>query len=173
MEAKLPYFILLTHFLPFSVITQQLNGSVPVGTSLTATDDVAPWLSPSGDFAFGFQRVQGKDNFVLSIWYDKIPDKTIIWYPETNPTVSRGSKVELTNGRGLVPSDPQGREVWSTSGSISDVAYGVMNDTGNFVLVRSDSSTIWESFIFRQIPFCLLIFRQIPFCLLRLWREVE
>ncbi|GJT37052.1 G-type lectin S-receptor-like serine/threonine-protein kinase LECRK3 [Tanacetum coccineum] len=123
----------------------QRNGSVPVGSSLTATDNIIPWLSPSGDFAFGFQRIQGEDNFVLSIWYDKIPDKTIVWYPQTNPVLSRGSKVELINRRGLVLSDPQGREVWNSS-SISDISYGVMNDTGNFVIVGINSSKIWESF---------------------------
>ncbi|KAI3743194.1 hypothetical protein L1987_60900 [Smallanthus sonchifolius] len=122
-----------------------MKGSIPVGASLTATDDVEPWLSPSGDFAFGFKQIQGKDTFVLSIWYAKIPDKTIIWYPQTYPVVSRGSKVELGNGRGLILSDPQGREVWS-SRSISDVAYGVMNDTGNFVIVDRNSSNIWQSF---------------------------
>ncbi|KAI3676931.1 hypothetical protein L1987_86546 [Smallanthus sonchifolius] len=138
-------FILSTFLQTFSVVAQQRNGSIPVGASLTATDDVEPWLSPSGDFAFGFKKILGNDNFVLSIWYDKIPDQTVVWYPQRSPTVSRGSKVELISGLGLVLSDPQVREVWS-SRSISDVAYGVMNDTGNFVIVDSNSINIWESF---------------------------
>ncbi|GKB67628.1 G-type lectin S-receptor-like serine/threonine-protein kinase LECRK3, partial [Tanacetum coccineum] len=81
----------------------------------------------------------------LSIWYDKIPDKTIIWYPQGNSMVSRGSKVELLDGSGLVLTDPQGTRVWSSM-SVSNLAYGIMNDTGNFVLVGSDSRNIWESF---------------------------
>ncbi|KAD5803502.1 hypothetical protein E3N88_14862 [Mikania micrantha] len=124
---------------------QQPNGSVPIGASLTATPDANPWLSSSGEFAFGFQQVQGKDNFLLSIWYEKIPNKTIIWYPEGGPTMSPGSKVDLVDRRGLVLSDPQGKEVWS-SDSISDLAYGYMNDTGNFVIVGRNSRNIWESF---------------------------
>ncbi|KAJ9559385.1 LOW QUALITY PROTEIN: hypothetical protein OSB04_013999 [Centaurea solstitialis] len=149
MAAKVLYFVLLAPFLPFSVVTQLTNGSVPLGASLTATYNITPWLSPSGDFAFGFQQRQEKDSFVLSIWYDKIPEKTIIWYPETNPMVSRGSQVRLTEGRGLVLSDPQGRELWSTSsGAISDLAYGFMNDTGNFVIHGNNSRKIWESFNF-------------------------
>ncbi|PWA61739.1 S-locus glycoprotein domain-containing protein [Artemisia annua] len=124
-----------------------MNGSVPIGSSLTATENARSWLSPSGDFAFGFQRIQGKDNYVLSIWYDKIPDKTIIWYPQGNPMVSRGSKIELINGRGLVLSDPQGTDLW-VSRPISNLAYAVMNDTGNFELFGSDSRKIWESFSF-------------------------
>ncbi|GKC81545.1 G-type lectin S-receptor-like serine/threonine-protein kinase LECRK3 [Tanacetum coccineum] len=59
--------------------------------------------------------------------------------------VSRGSKVELLDGSGLVLTDPQGTRVWSSI-SVSNLAYGFMNDTGNFVLVGSDSHSIWESF---------------------------
>ncbi|GJT71681.1 G-type lectin S-receptor-like serine/threonine-protein kinase LECRK3 [Tanacetum coccineum] len=122
------HIIFLTTFL-HGLAAQRTNGSVSVGASLRATRDATPWLSPSGEFAFGFQQVQGNENFLLSIWYDKIPEKTIVWYPENGPMVSQGSKVELANGLGLVLSDPQGRQVWS-SGSISDLAYGAMNDTG-------------------------------------------
>ncbi|KAJ0793138.1 putative non-specific serine/threonine protein kinase [Helianthus annuus] len=135
------FLTILLHF----VASQQTNGSVSVGASLSATPDAKPWLSSSGEFAFGFQQVQGKDNFLLSIWYEKIPEKTIIWYPEGGPTVSTGSKVGLVDRRGLVLCDPQGKEIWS-SGSISDLAYGYMNDTGNFMIVGSNSRNIWESF---------------------------
>ncbi|KAJ0612317.1 putative protein kinase RLK-Pelle-SD-2b family [Helianthus annuus] len=127
------------------VAAQRTNGSVSVGASLTATPDAKPWLSSSGEFALGFQNVQGTDRFLLSIFYDKIPEKTIVWFPEGGLTVATGSKVDLVDRRGLVLSDPQGKEVWS-SGSSSDLAYGYMNDTGNFVILGSNSSNIWESF---------------------------
>ncbi|KAI3738749.1 hypothetical protein L2E82_28875 [Cichorium intybus] len=145
MALTLLHLVFLTISLRF-IAAQQTNGSVSVGASLTATPDVKPWLSSSGDFAFGFQQVQGNDNFfLLSIWYDKIPDKTIIWYPEEGRMVPKGSKVELLRGSGLVLSDPQGTEVWR-SGSISGVASGFMNDTGNFVIFSSNSRKIWASF---------------------------
>ncbi|KAM0069062.1 putative protein kinase RLK-Pelle-SD-2b family [Helianthus debilis subsp. tardiflorus] len=147
--SRVLFLILSTIILPFSIVAQQINGtgSVPVGASLTATDDGMPWLSPSGDFAFGFQRIQ-QDSFLLSIWYDKIPEKTIVWYPKGGPMVPRGSKVELGDGRGLVLSDPQGKEVWTSESNISDRAYGFMNDTGNFVIVDGISRKVWESFLF-------------------------
>nr|XP_043610713.1 G-type lectin S-receptor-like serine/threonine-protein kinase LECRK2 [Erigeron canadensis] len=136
----------LTIFVHCVAAQQTNNGSVSVGALLTAVPDAKPWLSPSGEFALGFQQPQGNDSFLLSIWYDKIPDKTIIWYPKDGPLVPRGSKVELINRRGLVLSDPQGREIWTSASNSDDIAYGLMNDTGNFVLVASDSSRIWESF---------------------------
>ncbi|KAK1371207.1 Bulb-type lectin domain-containing protein [Heracleum sosnowskyi] len=82
----------------------QGNGTISVGSSLTAADKAATsWYSPSGDFAFGFRKVQ--DQFLLAIWYDKIPDKTIVWYVNDGTTVPAGSKVQLTADRGLVLSD--------------------------------------------------------------------
>ncbi|PWA34740.1 bulb-type lectin domain-containing protein [Artemisia annua] len=144
---RVQYIILPNLLLPFLVIAPQTNVSISIGASLTAIPIGKPWLSSSGEFALGFQQVQGKDNFLLSIWYEKIPEKTIIWYPEGGPALPAGSKVELTNGLGLVLSDPQGRNVWST-GPASDITYGVMNDTGKFVIVGNNSRKIWESFNF-------------------------
>ncbi|KAL7203017.1 hypothetical protein ACSBR1_034464 [Camellia fascicularis] len=121
MACSLPhhllFFFLLFLFLPFSTVAQT-NGTVAVGTSITANNKDTPWLSPS--------------------------DQTIVWYGYDGVPVSIGSKLGLTIDRGLVLSDPQGKELWNSQ--LNNVAYGFMNDTGNFVLVRSDSVNLWESF---------------------------
>jgi hypothetical protein len=64
--------------LPTSAVAQT-NGKITVGDSLSTTDN-SSWVSPSGDFAFGFHQLNGSDFFLLSIWYNKIPDRTIVWY---------------------------------------------------------------------------------------------
>ena len=81
MVFVLPHLLaFLLILLPISSIAQN-NGSVTVGNSLTASDNSPSWLSPSGDFAFGFSPlIDEKDFFLLSIWFAKIPDKTIVWY---------------------------------------------------------------------------------------------
>ncbi|CAI9761357.1 unnamed protein product [Fraxinus pennsylvanica] len=84
--------------------------------------------------------------FQLAIWYDKIPGNTVVWYPNVTNPISRDSRVEIDAQSGLVLRDPQGRLLWSTDNIVDDVSHGFMNDTGNFVLVRSDSVWIWESF---------------------------
>ncbi|KAM0975528.1 hypothetical protein ACFX13_018833 [Malus domestica] len=103
--------------LPISVISQN-NGRVAVGSSLTATiGDSSSWLSPSGDFAFGFSPLGNNDLFLLSIWYVKIPDKTVVWYAYDgkNPMVApRGSVLNLTANSGLVLNNPQGGEIWKS-----------------------------------------------------------
>ena len=124
----------------------QTDGSKPVGASITANDDAPSWLSSSGEFAFGFQPLEYKDHFLLSIWYDKIPEKTIIWYANGDNPAPRESKVELTADRGLVLTDPQGNRIWSSDGFLGTVSSGVMNDTGNFVLQNTNSDRLWESF---------------------------
>ncbi|KAJ6934677.1 hypothetical protein NC651_009623 [Populus alba x Populus x berolinensis] len=103
---------------PFAV--SQTGGNITVGASLSTSENTS-WLSPSGDFAFGFYQLYGnKDLFLLAIWYDKIPNKTIVWYANAN--------------RGISLTDPQGRELWRSETITGVVAYGAMTDTGNFVL---------------------------------------
>ncbi|KAI7982414.1 G-type lectin S-receptor-like serine/threonine-protein kinase LECRK3 [Camellia lanceoleosa] len=80
----------------------------------------------------------------VTLWYHQIPDQTIVWYGYDGVPISIGSKLGLTVDRGLVLSDPQGKELWNSQ--LNNVAYGFMNDTSNFVLVRSDSFYLWESF---------------------------
>ena len=89
---SLPYIPLSLLFLlfPFFAVAQN-TGCVAVGDSIIANDKATPWLSsPSGDFAFGFKQLQDKNLFLLSIWYNKIPDQTIVWYANLGEPVPTG-----------------------------------------------------------------------------------
>ncbi|KAM2126686.1 hypothetical protein ACFX1R_006677 [Malus domestica] len=134
--------------LPISVFSQN-NGRVAVGSSLTAsTGDSSSWLSPSGDFAFGFSPLGNNDLFLLSIWYAKIPE-TIVWhaYDDNNPVLAPGGSIlNLTANSGLVLNNPQGGEIWKSETTFGIVENGVMNDTGNFVLQDKNSGSLWETF---------------------------
>lgn len=148
MAFFLTKFFFLLLLLPFFVVIAQRNGTIRVGGSLTAGDDNALWLSPSEDFAFGYQPL-GNDHFLLTIWYYKLRQDHIVWYANEENPAPRKSKLELTPDQGLVLTDPQGnKELWRSDlvPNPAQVAYGVMNDTGNFVLVAENSETIWESF---------------------------
>ncbi|KAK6235660.1 hypothetical protein SCA6_010997 [Theobroma cacao] len=116
-----------------------------MGSSLSAQNDTSSWTSPSGDFAFGFQRI-GKDGFLLAIWFNKIPEKTIVWSANRNHLVQRWSKVELITDGHLVLNDPTGKQIWTASLAGTGVSYAAMLDTGNFVLAREDSRILWQSF---------------------------
>ena len=56
----------------------QVYNNISVGSALFATDDNLTWTSPSGDFAFGFRRLE-QDQFLLAIWFTKIPDDNSTW----------------------------------------------------------------------------------------------
>ncbi|KAA8549589.1 hypothetical protein F0562_001393 [Nyssa sinensis] len=140
------YLLFLLLLIPFSVVAQT-NGNITVGASLSATDEASSWLSPSADFAFGFHKLDN-NLFLLSIWFDKIPDKTIVWYANEGQPVPRGSRVDLTADRGLVLINPQGEELWKSLSITGAVAYGYMNDTGNFALKDGNSQDVWASFRF-------------------------
>jgi hypothetical protein len=80
--------------LPISAVAQT-DGYITVGNSLPAAEN-SSWLSPSGDFALGFRQHNNSDFFLLSLWYDKIPDRTIVWHAKGAPLAPRRSKVEIT-----------------------------------------------------------------------------
>ncbi|KAL3647627.1 hypothetical protein CASFOL_008595 [Castilleja foliolosa] len=147
MAQFLLLIITLIILFPFPVFSQTTTGNIAVGSSLTASESSNPWLSPSGDFAFGFQPLQNNTNlFVLAIWFASIPDRTIVWFERRSYPVPRGSILSLDGADGLVLRDPQGRHLYTTDGISDRVASGFMNDTGNFVLLRSDSTYLWQSF---------------------------
>ncbi|KAK9912846.1 hypothetical protein M0R45_036683 [Rubus argutus] len=132
---------------PISVFSQT-DGKVAVDAYLSATaGNNSSWLSPSGDFAFGFRQLENKDLFLLSIWYAKIPDRTIVWYANgDSPVAPKGSLVNLTANDGLVLTSPQGQQLWKSETIVGVVAFGVLNDTGNFVLEDDNSESLWETF---------------------------
>ena len=89
------HYLFLLWLLPPPTLAQT-NANISLGSYLTALDDNSSWNSPSSEFAFGFRPI-GAINFLLAIWLDKIPEKTIIWSANGNSLVQRGSKVELTS----------------------------------------------------------------------------
>lgn len=139
-SAALAVLLLLPLLSPSKLARAQ--GNVTLGSSLTAGDRNS-WKSPSGDFAFGFQRIGG-GSFLLAIWFDKIPENTGIWWVNGDKLAPQESKVELTE-KGLVLSDPDGINIWTLvlAGRVSNAS---MLDTGNFVLVNEAGSILWETF---------------------------
>ncbi|MBA0794966.1 hypothetical protein Gohar_019247 [Gossypium harknessii] len=86
------------------------------------------------------------DGFLLSIWFDKIPEKTVVWSANRNDPVEKGSVVELTTDGNLVVKDQKGRQVWSPISADTGISYAALLDTGNLVLASQDNTILWQSF---------------------------
>ncbi|GLT82303.1 hypothetical protein SLE2022_006950 [Rubroshorea leprosula] len=138
--------LILLFLLPVCVLAQT-SQNITLGTSLTAALDINDsWKSPSGDFAFGFQQIEA-GMFLLAIWFDKIPEKTIIWSANGTNLVQPRSKIQLTTDGQFTLNDDQGKQVWAANlAGSGTVSYAAMLDSGNFVLASQDSTTLWESF---------------------------
>ncbi|KAI9128574.1 hypothetical protein K1719_000057 [Acacia pycnantha] len=74
-------------------VLSQTSSNITLGTSLIA-EDGSFWASPSADFAFGFKLIE-ENGFLLAIWFNKIPEQTIVWSVNGQNLAPKGSKVEL------------------------------------------------------------------------------
>ncbi|XP_019163498.1 PREDICTED: G-type lectin S-receptor-like serine/threonine-protein kinase LECRK3 [Ipomoea nil] len=137
--------LLFALHLPFHSYAQG-RGTIPLGSTLTATNGTYPWHSLSGDFAFGFQQLQPTNHFLLCIWYAKIIEPTIVWHANTTSPVPPGSTLQLSAQLGLDLRSPQGERLWITNGIVDKVLYAYLSDEGNFVLASSNSTMLWDSF---------------------------
>ncbi|GKU94151.1 hypothetical protein SLEP1_g7680 [Rubroshorea leprosula] len=148
MASSSPYslYLILLFLLPVYVVAQT-NQNITLGSSLTAALNInSSWKSPSGDFAFGFQQIRAGE-FLLAMWFDKIPQKTIFWSANGEKLVEEGSKIQLTTDGQFSLSDTRGEEVWAAKLTGSGVvSYAAMLDTRNLVLSSQDSIFLWESF---------------------------
>ncbi|KAJ9182099.1 hypothetical protein P3X46_006128 [Hevea brasiliensis] len=123
---------------------QMTTSTVTLGSSITAGIN-SSWLSPSGDFAFGFYPLLS-GLFLVGIWFDKIPERTLAWSANRDDPAKIGSTIHLRPNGQLVLTHSNGTEylVYNGTSTIS----ALMQDDGNFVLLDSSSKIIWQSFDF-------------------------
>nr|POE71073.1 g-type lectin s-receptor-like serine/threonine-protein kinase lecrk3 [Quercus suber] len=92
-------------------------------------------------------NISQQDQFLLAIWFAKIPDETIVWSANRDYPAERESKVELNRAGQLELKAPGGWELWRSSNNENlRVSNGAMLDTGNFVVTSTNSSILWNSF---------------------------
>lgn len=135
---------LLLPLLLISPSYAQSHRNISLGSLLTPLGRNTSWLSPSGEFAFGFHPLENSNLFLLAIWFEKTAEKTVVWCANRDEPMQYGSTAELTTDGQLLLKDHSGQEVWNAT--INNASYAAMLDTGNFVLVGADDSVNWQSF---------------------------
>ncbi|XP_073133347.1 G-type lectin S-receptor-like serine/threonine-protein kinase LECRK3 [Henckelia pumila] len=138
------YFMLVL-LLP-TLATSQAYLNVSLGSYLIADNNNSTWSSPSGDFAFGLRQMPS-GGYLLAIWFNNIPERTIVWAANRDDLAEQGSKVQLFADGRFELDDPSGQQIWNLGvGRPAGVAYGAMLDTGNFVLAGDSSAVLWQTF---------------------------
>ncbi|XP_057779498.1 G-type lectin S-receptor-like serine/threonine-protein kinase LECRK1 [Salvia miltiorrhiza] len=148
LTSSLLFTIIIIIAFPVSTTAQQSsNRNITLGSSIVANADAShTWTSPSGEFAFGFRQV-APGAFLLAIWFDQLPDKTLVWSANRDAPVPTGSTVQLSTDGSLVLIHQRSGGIWRADPSQpARVAYAAMLDTGNFVLATNISSILWGSF---------------------------
>ncbi|KZV44410.1 BRASSINOSTEROID INSENSITIVE 1-associated receptor kinase 1 precursor [Dorcoceras hygrometricum] len=130
--------------LPSSSIAQR-HSNVTSGSFLTADNTNSSWISSSGEFAFGFQRIVPEGGYLLSIWFDKITEKTIVWSANRDSPSEEGSRIQLFADGRFELHGPRGDLIWNVARR-GGVAYAAMLDSGNFVLALNTGDIVWQSF---------------------------
>ncbi|CAN1158029.1 G-type lectin S-receptor-like serine/threonine-protein kinase RLK1 [Linum perenne] len=143
-------FLLFLLLLPTFAVAQSGGRNITVGDSLSAAENSTSWLSLSGEFAFGFRRLDERNTssnlFLLCIWYAGIPDRTIVWYANGDSPAPEGSTAQLSATYGIVLRSPQGSELWRSGRLTGGIDSASMTDAGNFVIRSRNSTSLWETF---------------------------
>lgn len=137
-------FLLITHF--STTIAQERNLNISLGSSLSPKNN-SYWLSSSGQFAFGFYKID--NGFAIGIWMEAIQRKTVIWTANRDdPPLPQDVNLSFSSdGMGIFTQN-QGLQTTVIHAPQQSAFSASMLDTGNFVLYNSGSMIIWQSFDF-------------------------
>ncbi|KAG7018702.1 G-type lectin S-receptor-like serine/threonine-protein kinase RLK1, partial [Cucurbita argyrosperma subsp. argyrosperma] len=118
------------------------NGIVNLGSSIVAGSNHF-WVSPSGEFAFGFHEIT-PDRYLVGIVFDKIPERTLVWSANRdNPANAKSTIIFGPTGEfALIHANDTKVSIYDGT----DTTSAFMSDDGNFQLLNSSSDPIWQSF---------------------------
>ncbi|XP_059441527.1 G-type lectin S-receptor-like serine/threonine-protein kinase RKS1 isoform X2 [Corylus avellana] len=108
-------------------------------------------VSKGKTFALGFFSPGNSGRRYVGIWYNKVPQQTVVWVANKDNPLNDTSGVLSINGHGNLVLNSQNRStpIWFTNASISTTnnSMAQLLDYGNLVLVLRDSQRVtWQSF---------------------------
>ncbi|MQM01968.1 hypothetical protein Taro_034730 [Colocasia esculenta] len=114
-------------------------------------------VSAGGVFAMGFFNPGNStaSQYYLGMWYNGIPQRTVVWVANrVNPLTDASGVLTVSGDGNIAVVDGKARVLWSTNVTaevISEDATAVLLDSGNFVLMAgqrqsSNSNVLWQSF---------------------------
>ncbi|KAJ0780143.1 putative protein kinase RLK-Pelle-SD-2b family [Helianthus annuus] len=131
-----------------AVLSPVVFAQIPLGSRLSVEAN-NHWISANGDFTIGFFNSLNEYGLGIRISSGLIPlqKQPVVWIAGGDLRVGNKSYFELTNDGDLVLFDStRGVIVWASETTNSFVDSAVLQDDGNFVLLKKNKNIVWQSF---------------------------
>ncbi|KAJ4701177.1 G-type lectin S-receptor-like serine/threonine-protein kinase [Melia azedarach] len=125
----------------FSLLVSISSTNIRLGSTLYASNLNQSWSSPNNTFSLSFIR-ETANSFIPTITYS---GGVSVWTAGKTPVDSSGSFHFLPTGT-LRLINGSGATVWDSSTEHLNVSSAALDDSGNLVLLRKDSTTVWSTF---------------------------
>uniref|UniRef100_A0ACD5X7G3 Uncharacterized protein n=1 Tax=Avena sativa TaxID=4498 RepID=A0ACD5X7G3_AVESA len=139
---------LILVFLPLDASDDRLVPGKPLSPGTTIVSD-------DGQFAFGFfspSNTSTPASLYLGIWYNGLPELTIVWVANRETPATNGTALMLsfTNTSNLVLSDGDGggRVIWTTdvaAATTTSSSEALLLNTGSLILRSPNGTMLWQS----------------------------
>ncbi|KAM6592733.1 hypothetical protein CsatA_000436 [Cannabis sativa] len=132
---------------------QPVVSKIPLGSKLSVSDNKF-WVSPNGDFSFGFFNGTEHPNlFRVGIRFNSksipVEKQAVVWVMGADIMVGNSSYFSLTmDGEMNLFDSLKGVNVWNSKTSQLPIASAALYDNGNFVLLTDNEDIAWQSFDF-------------------------
>ncbi|KAM1750787.1 hypothetical protein FF1_008956 [Malus domestica] len=142
-------YLLLCIFVVFLLRT--LSGAeIPLGSKLSVADKNI-WISPNGDFVFGFFNCSDQPNYSFGIRFNSksipLDQQLLVWSAADDLILGNDSYAQLTQDGELVLFDSlKGVTAWTSKTRQLSVVSAALNDNGNLVLLNQEKHIVWQSF---------------------------
>ncbi|KAL2495217.1 S-locus lectin protein kinase family protein [Forsythia ovata] len=141
---------ILTYFLV--IIFRICSSTDTIGPNQSLKDgDIL--VSSGNAFALGFFSPGKSRNRYIGIWYNKVPEQTVVWVANRDNPINGTSGVLVIDPAGnlVLSNESRNLSVWSTNVSsitLQKSSSAQLMETGNFVLFQDQSRSViaWQSF---------------------------
>ncbi|PRQ31337.1 putative protein kinase RLK-Pelle-DLSV family [Rosa chinensis] len=107
-------------------------------------------VSSTQIFALGFFSPGNSQHRYVGVWYNKVPEKTIVWVANRDNPVNDSYGVLSINGDGglVIHGKDRSTTLWSANVTLSSPNNftAKLLDTGNLVLLENSQRVLWEGF---------------------------
>ncbi|XP_073004172.1 G-type lectin S-receptor-like serine/threonine-protein kinase At1g11300 isoform X2 [Typha latifolia] len=151
MERSLLYItiLLLSSLLSSHIRFCSSADRLTPGQSISIDETI---VSDGGAFALGFfSPTNSTTNLYLGIWYNNIPQRSVIWIANReDPITDSSATASISKDVNIVVTDVKARIIWTSNvtsnGSLGNSTEAVLLNSGNFVLRATNDAVIWQSF---------------------------